>query len=334
MGFPGGAMRVVHETDLPEAILDAVGLAILAVDLEGHVVHWNRAAAAITGISVNAIRGHVFHEAVLVPGEVEHWKREFDRVSAGLKPRYFESRWKSHDGSTLTLTCLCAAIHDTAEKIQYIVCTVIDSFSRELMTDRALELRDISRFLHDTISQDLVALSFHVSRLDTPPDVQRRTRADSALELIDRCCRDIRVISYMLAPPALYETTLEASIELYAGYVREETGVSIAVDVDAVPGTASPNAQLLLFAAVQAWVARGIRNHPKPKISIRLRNRGAGIFLEMEMICVAPPLSPHAGWAIVRERARALGGEFHIDGDATHVSLRISLPDQANHEQG
>jgi PAS domain S-box-containing protein len=328
-------MRVVRETDLPEAILDAAGLAIFAIDMEGHVVSWNRAAAALTGISVNGIREQIFHEAVLVPGEVEHWKREFDRVSAGLAPRYFESRWKSHDGSPLTLTCSFAAIHDTGGKIQYIVCTVIDSLSRELMTDRAIELRDISRFLHDTISQDLVALSFNVSRLDnTPPDVPRRTRADSALELIDRCCRDIRIISYMLAPPSLCETTLEASIELYASYVREETGVAIAVDVDAVPGTASPGAQLLLFAAVQACVARGIRNHPKPEISIRLRNRGTGILLEMEMICLAPPLSPHAGWAIIRERARALGGEFEIGVDSTHVSVRISLPDQANYEQG
>jgi PAS domain S-box-containing protein len=328
-------MRVVLETDLPEAILNAVGLAIFTLDLEGHVVHWNQAAAAMTGISVNGIRGHAFHEAVLVPGEIEHWKRELDRISAGLASRYFESWWKSHDGSPLTVTCSCAAIHDTAGKIQYIVCTIIDSLSRELMTDRAIELRDISRFLHDTISQDLVALSFNVSKLETPPlDVQMRSKADSALELIDRCCRDIRVISYMLAPPALYETTLEASIELYAGYVREETGVAIAVDVDAVPGTASPSAQLLLFAAVQAWVARGIRSHPKPKISIRLRNRGAGILLEMEMICFAPPLSPHAGWAIIRERARALGGEFEIVVDNTHVSVRISLPDQANYEQG
>src|ERR1700722_15950049 len=113
-------MRVVRETDLPGAILDAVGLAIFAVDLEGHVVHWNQPAAALTGISVNGIRGHVFHEAVLVPGEVEHWKREFGRISTGLASRYFESRWKCHDGSQLTLTCSCAAIRDSAGKIQYI----------------------------------------------------------------------------------------------------------------------------------------------------------------------------------------------------------------------
>ena len=49
--------------------------------------------------------------------------------------------------------------------------------SRELMKERTVELRDISIFIHNIISQDLVALSFMVH--DPDPTAQKlidRTR--------------------------------------------------------------------------------------------------------------------------------------------------------------
>ena len=215
-----------------------------------------------------------------------------------------------------------------------VVCTVIDSFSHEFMKDRTVELHALSRMLHDTISQDLVALAFNVGNLQTmaiglPP--QPETAA--ALELIDRCCRDIRVLSCMLAPPLLSEATLEAAIEQFTGYVREETGLTVVLDIDPVSDTVSPEAQLLLLTAVQEWTVRGIRSNPKSNLTVRLRNHDARTVLELEMVRVAPQvpvlppvLPPDAGWSVIRERARALGGEFDITTDATRVRARISLP--------
>jgi hypothetical protein len=239
-----------------------------------------------------------------------------------MAPRNFEGRWKSFDGSLLSLTCSCSAIRDSAGHVQYSVCTVHDSLSRELMTDRSAELNDISHFLHNTITQDLVALSFNVGELET-----------TALGLIDRCCRDIRVISCMLAPPSLSETTLEESIGLYSGYVREEAGLPIAVDIDPVSATVSPEARLLFFAAVQKWFVRGILSRSRPEISVRLRNRGLAAVLELEMVPPAP-VAAVGGWAIIRERARSLGGEVDIAGDSKRVVAKLSLPARANYEHG
>jgi len=315
-----------ERTDLSETVLDAVGAAICVIDPEGNVSLWNQAATALIGISPNQIRGHAFLDMLPFPSEIDDWKEEFDRILRGLAPRRFESRWRSHDGAFLSLTCSCSmvgsspGIRNSPGEAPYIVCTVTDSLSRELITDRTAELRDISRFIHNTITQDLVALSFNVSELET-----------TALRLVDRCCRDIRVISCMLAPPLLSETTLEESIELYAGYVREEAGLAVAVDVDPVSGTVSPEAQALFFAAVQKWLVRGILSRSSPEISVRLRDRGLGAVLELEM---APPalVVSVSGWAIIRERARALGGQVDIAGDSTSDSAKLSLPVRANYE--
>jgi len=329
----GSAAQDAQErTDLSGAVLDVVGSAICVINLEGHVVRWNQAAASLTGISVDQIVGHsVFQETLLFLDDIDKWKREFDRISAGSAPRHFEIRWKGHDGSPLFLICSCAAIRDSAGQAQRIVCTVIDRFSHEILTERNTELGDISRFLHNTVSQDLIALSFYVSELENAAlDVPARIRAGATLELIDRCCRNIRLISYMLAPPSLAEIPLAESIEQYASSVREETLLAIAVDIDPVSETVPHQVRLLLFTAVQSWVMRAIRSHPKPALSVRLGNRSAGMVLELEMVwaeyMLPAPAALSNGWTVIREITRALGGEFDIAGDSSRVSAKISLP--------
>jgi PAS domain S-box-containing protein len=324
-----------ERTDLSEAVLEALGVAVCVIDSAGGVVRWNQAATAVTGISSDQILGNVFLETLTLPSDTNDWKREFERISSSSAPRRFETRWRIHDGSLLSLTCSCSAIRDKAGNVEYIVCTVNDSTSSEFITDRIAELRNMSRFLHDTISQDLIALSYNVSYLETAVlDQTAQTRTKAAVDLIDRCCRYIRVISFMLAPPSPPETPLEAAIGQYTDYMREEAGLAVVADIDPIPATVRPEAQLLLFVALQKWVAEGIRTRRKPQISFRLRSRGDRTVLEMETVCdtSVPPLeprppSPHAGWAVIRCRTLALGGEFHIGGDSSRLFAAISLPE-------
>jgi PAS domain S-box-containing protein len=323
-----------ERTNLSEAVIDAAASAICVLDPAGRIVRWNRAAAALTGISTERIRGHIFEETLLFPGDIDKWKLEFSRIKADSKPRHFEIRWRTRDGPALSLTCSCSVIRDSVDHAGYVVCTVIDSLSRDFMTDRTAEMHVLSRVLHDTVSQDLVALSFNVGSLqDITNGALRRTETASALELIDRCCRHIRVLSYMLAPPLLSEATLEASIERFTGYVREETGLAVVLDIDPVSDSVSPDAQLLIFTMVQAWIVRGMRSALRSNPTVRLRNQAAWMVLELEMarlepeVPVLPPVfPPDAGWSVIRERARAFGGEFEITADSTRVRAKISLP--------
>jgi PAS domain S-box-containing protein len=322
------------KTDLSESIIDAVDSVILAVDLEGHVVRWNRAAATLTGISSDCIQGQRFQQILLFPDDIDEWNGEFNQISAGSTPRHFQARWRMHDGSPLSLTASCSVIRDSAGYAQYVVCTVTESTSGRFLTDRIEELRNMSRFLHDTISQDLIALSYNVSYLETAAmDQSAMTHTRAAADLIDRCCRYVRVMSFMLAPPSPPQNTLEASIGQYTDYLREEAGLAVVTDIDPVPDTVRPEEQLLLFVALQKWIAQGIRTRRKPRISVRLRSRGARTVLEMETLCDASVHSleprqgsPQAGWAVIRDRTLALGGDFHVDGDSSRVFARISLP--------
>jgi PAS domain S-box-containing protein len=323
------------EADLSEGVIDAVDSVILSVDLEGRVVRWNQAAAGLTGISSDGIRGQNFRQILLFPDEIDKWEGEFSRISAGIRPRHFETHWKRYDGTPLSLTASCSPVRDSEGNVQYFVCTVKDSTSREAIADQTAEFRNMARFLHDTISQDLTALSYHVSYLENAAIEQSaQIHSRAAAALIDRCCRYVRVMSFMLAPPSPPETTLEASIGQYTDFMREEVGLAVVAEIEPLPATVPPEVQLLLFAALRKWVAQGVRTRRKPRISIRLGNLDAQTVLEMETLydaSVTPleprPKSPYAGWAVIRGRTLALGGEFHIDADSSRVVAAISIPE-------
>jgi signal transduction histidine kinase len=216
-----------------------------------------------------------------------------------------------------------------------VVCTVTNaasaSVSAQIMRERTMERRDISRYLHSTISQNLVALSFSVSRLQA--ETRGAALAGSAshvMDLIDRCCRDVRVVSYMLAPPFTSESSLDALIESYADYLRDEVGLAIHLETVPMPEQVSPEVLSLLFAAVQEWTARAIRKSPQAQLAIRLgtARRAEGrdqIVLELESTPGA--LETGAGWAIFRERVQALGGRFEVEPCPARGLVRMTVSD-------
>ncbi|HWF09233.1 MAG TPA: histidine kinase [Bryobacteraceae bacterium] len=228
------------------------------------------------------------------------------------------------------------------------ICTAVPCHSGEFLADRALELRDIGRFVHDTVAQELAVLSCSLSPLETlSRGLPGHEDATAALEMADRCCRDIRIMTTMLAPPVAPARTVERSIEQTADYLRQEAGLIMVVDIDPVCDALTDQARMLLFTAFQQWSAEGIRRNPKPLLTVRLRERRRGIVLELETsgLVRGTPNGTNrsaafdgddrrdpsgtgrgSGWSAIRERARALGGEFNIAQGSATVRVRLMLP--------
>ncbi len=322
----GTGAREVETTDLAEAMIDAAGAAIVAVDATGLVVRWNRAAAALTGVSAAEIRGRMFSEIVVRPEHRERWKLEFDGILAGQNARLFEILWKTNEGSFAPVTCSCSPVQDREGGVRYVVCTAKHSISQAVISERLAEFHDISRYVHDTITQDLVALSFQLSMLEeAATEFPFREEVKDSVRLVERCCRHMRVIGSLLASPSLEGITLEAGIEQLAAFVGEEAGLGISLDLDPIGDAIAQEAQLLMFAAVKSWLGRSVWNRTQPRTCIRLRSpRSGGALLAMEM---APPVGAGSmqGWSAVRERAKSLGGEFSIAEDTDRIVARMSF---------
>ncbi len=292
----------------PEGILDAIPSPIFVLDLEGHVLQWNRAIALLTGVSREEIVGRRFANQLLFPENIEEWEREFQRILDSKLPVRARYRWRLGADRSLALTWSSSAIRDSGRVVSTIIADPEEG---------ATERRDVSRFLHDTISQDLVALSFTISKLQSQID------GADAHNLIDRCCRDIRLISYMIAPPSAGEAGLGAAIEWYTEYLEE---AGIGTDVEFAPGvdeSLSLEATDLFLTAIQEWTGRMIRKRLRARLFIGLHTNDSGVVLELKSV-VDHKMA--AGWTTFRERVRTLGGLFEVTAGPAEVMARLTLP--------
>ncbi len=157
-------------------------------------------------------------------------------------------------------------------------------------------------------------------------DAPARAEVESALRMLDRCCREVRLIGSMLAPPSVSDITLDAAIAQLAQFLRDETDIPVTLDLD--PVRALPDeSQLLLIASVQMWFARAIRRRAGRSLRVRLRERPNQVVLALEMS--PPPYGAPAGWTVLRERARALGGDFSIESNSERMMASVSLPEES-----
>jgi PAS domain S-box-containing protein len=318
-----------HATDLAGEILDATATATVAIDREGNIVRCNQAAARLTGISPGERRCVNFTESVIFPDDLGRWNLEIERAFGGLFSRWLEIRWICLQGRVRPLVCSFSPVRDGAGTIVCVTCTAIPGYSAEYLADRALEFRDIGRFLHDTVAQELAALACALAPIEKLlRGVEAHDDASAAIEMATHCCRDIRLMGSMLAAPVLCARTVEHSMENSAAYWREEAGLAIVLDIDPVSETLPAEARILLTTVFQQWCARSLRRQPRPELTVRLRERRRGITMELEALAQTDGLANAfcSGWRAVRERARALGGEFNVSRGAAAARVRLVLP--------
>ncbi|MDP9054100.1 MAG: histidine kinase [Acidobacteriota bacterium] len=200
--------------------------------------------------------------------------------------------------------------------------------SSELFNDRTAEMGEIARFLHDTVAQDLVKLSFFLHQLPeaaVPVPAPANLDVRTAREAVARCCADMRAISSMLTPRRLADIPLHLSIEQYVRCFQEENKVGIYIDLDPLPPLAN-ELEALLGTIVHMWTVRAVRSET-PTITIRLRDREHFGLLELETF-PAGKVTTGAGWSVVRERVAALGGEFRIFHDSGRLRCHVRVPIQ------
>jgi|GEM_PF-3496701 len=289
---------------------------------------------ALTSIAAPDILGQAFAKRLLLPENVEEWKGEFRRMVTGSPPVKMQYRWKIRDGVTMAPDYSNAVLPGADGTVAYIVSTVAGSEANagELIEERLNEHRELSRFLHDTIAQDLVALSLGVSELQRNlgglPCAGEAARAG---ELIDRCCRDVRAIGYMLSPPPQSEPDLLAAIEACAGYMRE-AGLEVVIEPRPGVRDVSFEAGSLLLAVLQEWAGRTIRTRAKGQLFVKVGGGDSGIVLELKNISDGntPSLDERAamieGWASLRTRASALQALFEVTSGPDGAAARLVLP--------
>lgn len=207
------------------------------------------------------------------------------------------------------------------------------------LAERALrqlqgERQKLSRFLHDTVAQDLVALSFSLSslRLGQVPSDPSVAAVEQSLKLLERCCRDVRLVSYILAPPLFAEIGFIPALEWYGGQLQREAGMEVELGFDALPNSPSPEVESVLFAVLQAAVARSVRENDRRKKRVLLQYQEPALTLRYEVL--TPVGETHdrgidellEDFGIMAERLKQLGGALEIENAGERLSIVATVP--------
>lgn len=225
------------------------------------------------------------------------------------------------------------------------------------LEDQMASRIDIAKYLHDTVCQNLVAVSLSLARLQRNPGIATAAGLASAMELCDHCSREVRASINVLAPPlstsepaddVLAETADNAvsTLQWYVANLRETAGLRVSFAASSNDGLDGRGSQFslqtsrfvrtLLCAAVQRWAEAAI-NRSAPT-SILLTRQARGLELQIQSECPGdPPIAAVLSSSLIRESLRAIGGtiesRFSPAGDSVRLVISDSLAEGSGNKQ-
>lgn len=208
--------------------------------------------------------------------------------------------------------------------------------------ERLLALQEersvIARELHDSLAQALSYMKIQVSLLQSVLAVPARSAQAAPIladlrEGINAAYRQLRelLVSFRLGLSADLATLIQDAVREYGS----RGGVDIALEVDLGPCLLTPNQEVHVLQIVREALSNMVRHACARSARVSLHGAADG---EVRLIVEddgngigAPPTDTHNhhGLAIMRERARSMGGEIEIAPMAEHgtrVCVRFRAP--------
>jgi signal transduction histidine kinase len=211
---------------------------------------------------------------------------------------------------------------------------------RRLFQMQDEEHRRIGRELHDSIAQELAAVSMNLGELQRRiegRDLITDNLLSDSMALVEQCNREVRTISHLLHPPLLDELGLRRAlqdyIEGFAGRSAIVTTLDVAEDLDRLPA----EIETALFRVVQESLGNIHRHSGSTTAAIRIRRDAGTVRLEIsdEGGGLPPGLRQGnkemsvpvgVGIAGMRERLGQVGGELEIESSDRGTTVRAIVP--------
>jgi PAS domain S-box-containing protein len=299
-------------------LVDAVqDYAIFMLDVQGHIISWNKGAERIKGYGVSEIIGK--HFSIFYPEEdLQSGKPQRELEIAARDGRLEDEGWRLRkDGSRFWASVIITAIRNEAGKLvgfgkvtrDYTEKIKANEALRKEIVERAEaqrklhdsekslrqlslrllqtqdeERRRIGRDLHDSVGQYLVGLKMKVDSLKSSRERGRQDDVSQLTEcsqLIEEALKEVRTISYLLYPPMLEELGLKSAIPWYLDGFTKRSGIKTAFEVspefERIPG----DLELALFRVLQESLTNVHRHSGSSTATIRLLTENRCVVLQV-----------------------------------------------------
>jgi PAS domain S-box-containing protein len=161
------------ERNFSNAVIQTTGGLIVGLDTKGRIQLFNHACEKTTGYTFNEIKGRVFWDFLLLPGERERVKKVFESIQNGpaSAEMEYENFWVAKDGARRYIKWANSAIKNKEGEIRLIIGTGIDITERKSIEDAQNFLlqcgytgsgddffRSLARYLSESLDMEYICI--------------------------------------------------------------------------------------------------------------------------------------------------------------------------------
>ena len=339
-------------------IINQIQETVIAIDLGGRVMNWNRGAERMLGYSQEEALGK--HISFIYPEEDrEFLEREVLGPVKAKGTHQVEVRRLTKSGALRVAQLSLTLLKDDTDSPIGIIGYSMDITDRKRGEEALLNSRNqlaalavrlesvreeertrIALEVHDVLGQALTGLKLDVAwvhkRITESIESARHAavlaRLDSARELLDSTIQSVRDIATTLRPGVLDEIGLEAAVEWQAQEFQHRTGIACDTTIKPRNMALSPEQSTALFRILQEILTNVARHAQATNVDIRLEQSGEQVVLQVgdngKGISGVEQSGPKAfGLLGMRLRAQQQGGSFDIQGTpGTGTTVTVTIP--------
>ena len=227
-------------------------------------------------------------------------------------------------------------LRQSEENLRYLASQLLNAQERERLR--------IARELHDDLGQSLLLLKLQMSAITRglPPESQKsRQQCFNSIDNVQDIIDSVHRLSQDLIPPTLTEIGLKAAIGNLLEDFCHHHDIACHGDIDDIKGLFPPSTELIIYRILQESLTNVGKYSQATRVSVSITRKDRqvwfsvednGIGFAVDQVLARRGRKRGLGLASMEERARSLGGTFHLwsqPKSGTKIHIIVPLKDMA-----
>lgn len=319
------------------AIMKSNLAAIVVMDTDCRILHWNRGAEQLYGYTTSEAIGKNVR-MLIPPDKLEEFADSIDQLlSRGTTIVERETVRLHKDRTPIDVTLTLSLIEDGEQRPVSICAMHRDIRERKRLEHEMAELIDserqrLGRELHDSLGQECTAIGMLVATLK--PQLSQSPKQREILERLEQCAetakKQLRLVIKGLFPVDLDADGLRVALEDLADETLRAHNVDCRLEC-ATPIRLQDNfVATQLFLIVREAVHNAVKHANAHRILIHVEDRdGMRLLIRDDGVGISSATQESSGMGlrIMRHRCSLIGGRLQLDSPASGgTSVTIILP--------
>jgi signal transduction histidine kinase len=203
---------------------------------------------------------------------------------------------------------------------------------RSMIDGQDKERQRLSRELHDSIGQSLIAVKLQLENAGTHSYSQMRASVDVAKDMVDQTLDEVRRVTNALMPAALSEFGLTSALRTRMEELGNAAGLKVIVETSGVVERLDDKSKTYLYRIAQEAMTNIIKHARASEIKINLIRIDQEVVLSVAdngkgFIFDTSCYVHRNGIQNIRERVALLDGLFELKSKPNEGTvLRVSIP--------